>query len=142
MQFNSIVQRCVWDEDHWNVEIRTPSGQVQHDTCHILIGANGLLNSYKYPEEVDGLHSFSGKLLHTARWPDNYEPEQWKNERFAVLGSGASAIQIVPAMQPYAKHMDLFIRTPIWFAEIAGHSGVNHDCTIRPFTSEGKTDDA
>lgn len=104
------------------------SGETIHDTCHILIGGNGLLNSWKFPEEVEGLQDFKGKLFHSARWPHEYGPDQWANDRVAVLGSGASAIQIVPTLQPRVKQMDVFMRTPVWFAEIAGHSGVNHDC--------------
>jgi hydroxyversicolorone monooxygenase len=131
MHFNSVVEGCVWveDEGQWHVDIRDAlTDEIHHDTCHILIGANGLLNSWKYPEDVEGLESFEGKLFHTARWPVNYGPEQWKDERVAVLGSGASAIQVVPAMQPHVKQLDVFVRTPVWFAELAGHSGVNHDC--------------
>lgn len=131
MEFDSVVESCIWnaDEGLWHVDIRNAlTDEVIHDTCHVLIGANGLLNSWKYPEEVEGLQSFEGKLFHTARWPEDYSAEQWKDERVAVLGSGASAIQVVPTMQPHVKHLDLYIRTPVWFAELAGHSGVNHDC--------------
>ena len=98
MRFNSVVQRCDWNEEEgiWHVEIQDAlSGEVFRDTCHILIGANGLLNDWKFPEEVEGLHSFKGNLFHTARWPDSYGPEQWAKDRVAVLGSGASAIQTV-----------------------------------------------
>ena len=108
MRFNSVVQSCVWDDDDgiWNVEIKDAlSGEIVRDSCHILLGANGLLNAYKYPDDVEGLENYKGKLFHTARWPDDYGPEQWKNDSVAVLGSGASAIQVVPAMQPYAKNI-------------------------------------
>lgn len=133
MRFNSVVQRCEWNEEEgqWHVEIRDAlSGETIHDTCHILLGANGLLNDWKFPEEVEGLHDFKGKLFHTARWPEEYGPEQWANDRVAVLGSGASAIQVVPSMQKHARHMDVFIRTPVWFVDLAGHSGVNRDCKL------------
>ena len=116
MKFDSVVQSCIWNdaEGMWNVEIRNAlSGHIKQDTCHVLIGANGLLNSWKYPEEVEGLQSFNGRLMHSARWPDNYGEEQWKNERVAVLGSGASAIQIVPSLQPFVPKMDVFMRSAI-----------------------------
>ena len=79
IKFNSVIQSCEWNEDEglWHVEIRDAlSGNITHDTCDILIGANGLLNSWKFPEELDGLRSFKGKLFHTARWPENYGSEQ------------------------------------------------------------------
>lgn len=75
MKFNSVVQNCEWNEDEgmWHVQTRNAlTGETFSDTCHILLSANGLLNDWKFPEEVEGLNSFKGKLLHTARWPDDY----------------------------------------------------------------------
>jgi hydroxyversicolorone monooxygenase len=46
-----------------------------------------------------------------------------------VIGSGASSIQTVPNMQPHAKHLDVFVRTPIWFVQIANNYGANHEYT-------------
>lgn len=59
----------------------------------------------------------------TARWPKDYQEEQWKNESIALIGSGASSVQTLPTMQPHVKHIDTFIRTPIWFISIAGNDG-------------------
>ena len=87
-----------------------------------------MLNSWKYPDDVKGLNSYTGRLVHTARWPDQYDEKQWAKERVAVIGSGATSIQTVPTMQPYVKSMDVFVRTPVWFAELADHSGDNYDC--------------
>lgn len=145
MKFESVVYSCEWNEKEgmWHEDVEdAQTGAVTHETCHVLIGANGLLNSWKYPEEVEGLQNFKGRLLHTARWPSNYGPEQWANERVAVLGSGASAIQVVPAMQPHVPHMDVFVRTPVWFAELGGHSGINHDCEHPVYSVAVQTSDA
>lgn len=142
MRFNSIVKSCEWNEyeGKWHVIIENShTGETVEEECDILIGANGLLNSWKWPEEVEGLRSFKGKLIHTARWPVAYGADDWKNERIAILGSGASSIQTVPSLQPYVKHLDVFVRSPIWFAEIAGNSGDNFECEFlmsykaRPF---------
>lgn len=62
-------------------------------------------------------------MLHTARWPEDYQELEWANDRVAVIGSGASSIQTVPGMQPHAKHIDVFVRTGVWFGLIAGNSG-------------------
>ena len=53
--------------------------------------------------------------MHTAYWPKDYQKEQLGNDRVAVIGSGASSIQTVPNMQPYVKHMDVFVLTGVWF---------------------------
>lgn len=50
------------------------------------------------------------QMVHTAMWPKDYTEGQWKDDRVAVIGSGASSIQTVPGMQPKAKHIDAFIR--------------------------------
>lgn len=53
-------------------------------------------SDWKWPE-VEGLHDFKGELIHTAHWPDKFE---YGDKRIAVLGNGASGVQIVPAIQP------------------------------------------
>lgn len=53
----------------------------------------------------------------------------------AVIGSGASSIQTVPTMQPHAKHLDVFVRTAVWFVQIADNHGANHE-----YTDEQKRD--
>jgi len=45
----------------------------------------------------------------------------------AIIGSGASSVQTVPSMQPYAKHLDVFVRTAVWFVQIANNYGANHE---------------
>lgn len=69
------------------------------------------------------MDKFKGRVIHTARWPQDYQKEQWANDRVAVIGSGASSIQTVPGMQPHTKHIDIFVRTGVWFGVIAGNSG-------------------
>lgn len=49
--------------------------------------------------------------MHSANWPEDYNQDAWKAQRVAILGSGASSLQIVPTMQPYTAHMDVFVRT-------------------------------
>jgi cation diffusion facilitator CzcD-associated flavoprotein CzcO len=62
-------------------------------------------------------------ILDTAKWPKDYQKEQWKNESVAIIGSGASSIQTLPNMQPFVKHIDVYVRTAIWFISIAGNNG-------------------
>ncbi|KAI9657476.1 MAG: hypothetical protein M1821_003158 [Bathelium mastoideum] len=136
MTFNMEVRGCYWQEDkaRWNVKLRnTVTGEDTEDECDILVQAAGLLNVYKMPN-IEGLESFKGRIIHTANWPSDYQAEQWKNDRVAVLGSGASSIQTVPSMQPTVKHMDIFIRTGVWFIDMLGHGDGN-----RQYTSEQKS---
>ncbi len=132
MTFNTEVVHCEWQDEtgKWKVKLRqTPSsGETTEfeDECDMLLFAKGVLNTPKWPK-VEGFEKFKGRVIHTAAWPQDYQKEQWANERVAVLGSGSSSIQTVPGMQPYVKHMDVFVRTPTWFLEIVGYNGNNID---------------
>lgn len=96
------------------------------DDCDLLLGAIGILDRWEYPK-IPGLDKFKVRIVHTAGWPEDYQEEQWKGEHVGVIGSGASAVQCIPGMQPHVKKMDVYIRTPIWF-----FAHVNPDGTERP----------
>lgn len=67
------------------------------------------------------------QVIHTADWDRDYQQEQWRGQKVAVIGSGASSVQTVPTMQPHVEHMDIFVRTGVWFAQIANNYGQNHE---------------
>ncbi|KXT08570.1 hypothetical protein AC579_8310 [Pseudocercospora musae] len=133
MTFNTEVTGAYWNEEkgEWTVKLRqTGPGQQPREfeeTCHLLLHGTGILNNFKWPD-IPGLKDrFRGKVMHTARWPHDYQAEQWKNDSVAVIGSGASSIQTVPTMQPHAKHIDVFVRTGVWFVQIANNFGQNKE---------------
>ncbi|PPJ54899.1 hypothetical protein CBER1_06033 [Cercospora berteroae] len=133
MTFNTEVTGTYWNEEkgEWTVKLRqTAPGQEPRefeDTCHLLLHGTGILNNFKWPD-IPGLQDkFKGKVVHTARWPKEYQTEEWKNDRVAVIGSGASSIQTVPTMQPHTKHIDVFVRTGVWFVQIANNYGQNKE---------------
>ncbi len=101
--------------------------QLQGMSCKLkTFVARRLLRLGQWPT-IPGLKDkFKGKVVHTARWDKDYQAEQWKNDRVAVIGSGASSIQTVPTMQPHVKHLDIFVRTAVWFVQIANNFGQNH----------------
>lgn len=118
------------EEGKWLVKLRRSGSECApvefEDQCDLILYNKGVLNTYKWPE-ILGMDKFKGKFMHTARWPAGYQQSQWANERVAVLGSGASAIQVVPAMQPYVKSMDVYVRTAIWFSQISEEFAQNHE---------------
>ncbi|KAI7280561.1 putative sterigmatocystin biosynthesis monooxygenase [Hortaea werneckii] len=133
MTFNVEVTGCYWNDEkgQWLVKLReSRPGQEPRefeDYCDLLLHCTGILNNFKWPS-IPGLKDkFKGRVTHTARWPKDYQAEQWKDDRVAVIGSGASSIQTVPAMQPFAKHMDIFVRTGVWFVQIANNFGQNKE---------------
>ncbi|KAH8705823.1 hypothetical protein BGW36DRAFT_18418 [Talaromyces proteolyticus] len=160
MLFNSEVMGCHWNEVQgiWTVKIvqTLPDGTQREiqDTCDLLLQCTGVLSRPKLPK-IEGLDRFKGKIYHTGAWDNTYTKEQWKKENVAVIGSGASSVQAVPNMQvrylycfevaepdpnkPYVKHMDVFVRTAVWFVKLADNYGNNHAYTDeekRRFRSE------
>ena len=131
MTFNTEVVKAEWHEDtaKWRVKLRqsipgSSETREYDDECDVLLHITGILNNFKWPK-IPGIDTFKGRFIHTADWPNDYQKEQWEKESVAVIGSGASSIQTVPHMQPYVKHLDVFVRTGVWFVEFAGNFGHN-----------------
>jgi cation diffusion facilitator CzcD-associated flavoprotein CzcO len=96
-----------WDEGAGRWAIETSAGPL---SAAVLINATGPLTEPKLPE-VPGLESFEGKLMHSARWDHDYE---LAGKRVASVGTGASAIQYVPAIQPEVEKLVVFQRSAPW----------------------------
>ncbi|MEE1929480.1 NAD(P)/FAD-dependent oxidoreductase [Streptomyces sp. TRM 70351] len=107
IRFRHEVQQATWDSEelHWVVE--TSQGTL---TADLVVSATGPLSDPKIPD-VPGLDGFEGKVFHSAQWDHDYD---LRGKRVAMIGTGASAIQIVPAIQPTVGRLTLFQRTPAW----------------------------
>jgi len=84
---------------------------------------------WQWPK-IKGLHDFKGTIAHSASYPDNLD---LRGKRIAIVGTGASGIQLTAALQKEVSHMYTWIRTPTWitsgFASThAGPDGANFDC--------------
>lgn len=79
-------------------------------TARHLINAAGVLNVPKLPD-IDGVETFAGTTLHTARWD---HAADLRGQRVAVVGTGASAVQLIPEIAPIVAQLNVFQRTPIW----------------------------
>ncbi|NLU70017.1 NAD(P)/FAD-dependent oxidoreductase [Streptomyces sp. HNM0574] len=108
IRFHSEVQLMSWDPEelHWQIEI-TDGRRL---TADVVVSATGPLSDPKLPD-IPGLDGFEGKVFHTAQWDHDYD---LRGKRVAVIGTGASAIQVVPAIQPQVGRLTLFQRTPAW----------------------------
>jgi len=104
IQYNHKLVSAVWDEDEgeWTIALDIPVLDSPERTrhfetkFHVLLNAGGLLNNWKWPA-IPGLDTFEGPLLHSARWDQSAD---FKDKVVAVVGSGSSAIQIIPQLQP------------------------------------------
>ena len=75
-----------------------------------VVVAIGALNIPQYPA-IPGLEDFDGKVMHTAEWDGNYS---LAGKRVGVIGTGASAIQVIPSIQPEVESLSVYQRTPPW----------------------------
>ncbi len=107
VRFHTTVQSATWISaaSHWRVQ--TSRGPI---TADILVAAPGGLSEPSVPQ-VPGLDRFAGTVFHSATWNHAH---QLDGERVAVVGTGASAIQLVPRIQSRVEALHLFQRTPPW----------------------------
>jgi cation diffusion facilitator CzcD-associated flavoprotein CzcO len=101
------VKRARWEEQRNKWVLETSAGTHEAD---ILITACGQLSVAKVPP-IPGIASFEGPTFHTSQWRHDVE---LAGKRVAVVGTGCSAIQAVPAIQPIVEHIDVYQRSPGW----------------------------
>ncbi|AGB25691.1 putative flavoprotein involved in K+ transport [Mycobacterium sp. JS623] len=108
IRFNTKVLGADFDDesDCWRVRIE-PERVI---TARFLVNACGITIMPKIPD-IDGVDSFSGPTMHTARWDHD---EDLTGKRVAIIGTGASAVQVIPAIAPIVERLTVFQRTPIW----------------------------
>ncbi|SPE56184.1 4-hydroxyacetophenone monooxygenase [Streptomyces netropsis] len=107
LRFNAEVRSLRWDADELRWEIDSAAGPL---TADVVVSAAGPLSDPKIPD-VPGLGTFPGKVFHSSRWDHGYD---LRGKRVAIIGTGASAAQIVPAVQPDVERLTLFQRTAPW----------------------------
>ncbi|CAK7236354.1 hypothetical protein SBRCBS47491_009609 [Sporothrix bragantina] len=115
-KFRHAVQKAVWDEVRgvWAVTVKNlATGEEFVDEAEVFVNGSGSLNNWKWPD-IPGLHDFTaGPLVHTAHWDPTVELE---GKRVAVIGSGATGIQLVAKIHPQVASLVSFNRSPTWIA--------------------------
>jgi cation diffusion facilitator CzcD-associated flavoprotein CzcO len=120
LRFGHEVTAARWDERASRWLVSTSHGDF---AARYLIAAIGVLVEPSLAD-IPGIGSFAGTFMHSARWDGGWRPE---GRRVAVVGTGASAIQIVPSIQPYVEHLTVFQRTAPFVMPHYNH-------TVRPWT--------
>jgi cation diffusion facilitator CzcD-associated flavoprotein CzcO len=111
LRCNVEVKRGTYLEDTATWQVELANGQQL--TARFLVAGCGGLSRPSYPQ-IPGLESFQGPMFHTARWRHDVD---LSGKRVAVIGTGASAIQVVPAIVGKVQKLKLFQRTPPWIME-------------------------
>ncbi len=107
MRFGVQVEKARFDEKNHLWRVHTGKGIF---TARFLLNATGGLTQPKLPD-IEGIAEFRGKTMHTARWDHGYD---LAGKGVAVIGTGASAVQVVPSVAPKVAQLHVFQRTPIW----------------------------
>ncbi len=113
MQFGCTVEATTFDEatDTWSIELA--DGRTL--TCHYVITAIGVLSIPTLPQ-IEGMDRFEGLSFHPAEWP--HDPPELAGQRVAVIGTGATAIQLIPEVAKEASQLTVFQRRPNWAAPL------------------------
>ncbi|NUU20517.1 MAG: NAD(P)/FAD-dependent oxidoreductase [Streptomycetaceae bacterium] len=108
LRLNTEVRSARWNDDEAHWEIDTSRGPL---TANAVLAGGGPLSEPAYPGIKGLATAFRGEIFHSSRWNHGYD---LRGKRVAVIGTGASAIQFVPRIQPDVAQLDLYQRTPPW----------------------------
>jgi monooxygenase len=117
IRFSHKAVRAEWSTEagRWTVTVETPEGE-RELTCRFLLGCTGY---YRYDEgytpQLPGIEDFGGTVVHPQHWPEDLD---YAGKRVVVIGSGATAVTLVPAMAGTAEHVTMLQRTPTWIAPL------------------------
>lgn len=121
IKFGHKILTSHWDasDSQWILEIQDLNEQkTLIEKFDILITAIGRFNAWRLPD-YPGINEYEGHLRHSSNWDPNFEP---KEKRVAVIGNGASGIQVVPELQKVVAHLDHYARSKTWIAgSVGGH---------------------
>ena len=107
VRLNCEVTQASWSEDARRWVLDTSQGEIR---ARVLVSGTGPLVEPKIPD-LEGLESFDGPVFHSARWDHSAD---LRSKRVVSVGTGASAIQYVPAIAPDVEHLTVIQRTPPW----------------------------
>lgn len=108
IRLNAAVREAVFDESNHYWRIMLEDGETF--TARALISGVGALHLPAFPK-IEGLDTFTGRAFHSSHWEEGID---LSGLRVGIVGTGASAIQIMPSIAPQVKELSLFQRTPPW----------------------------
>ncbi|OAG34163.1 hypothetical protein AYO21_11695 [Fonsecaea monophora] len=117
-KFKHQFVSATWHEDQceWEVVFEDLEAKKKViDRADIVVTATGILDKWEWPD-IEGLHDFKGKLVHTADWDPSIQLH--KDLRVALVGAGSSGVQLLPTLQPLVGHVDHYMKGRNWIAPV------------------------
>jgi 4-hydroxyacetophenone monooxygenase len=115
LRLNAAVRSTVYDDTHKRWTVTLESNETIE--CAAVVSAVGQLNEPAFPH-INGLETFRGPVVHTARWPADLD---CTGKRVALIGTGASSVQVGPAIAPLVQRLVVFQRSPQWLRSKPGY---------------------
>ncbi|MFE8069650.1 NAD(P)/FAD-dependent oxidoreductase [Marinobacteraceae bacterium S3BR75-40.1] len=119
IHFNHWVTRYSWcsESARWTVEATDKERQkTVHMTCNFLMNCSGYYRYDKgYTPQIPGLDRFKGQVVHPQHWPEDLD---CSNKRVVVIGSGATAVTLVPALADRGAHVTMLQRSPTYIVSL------------------------
>lgn len=121
VRFETKVEAATFNRQssRWDLTVRSSSGEAESMVFDAVISSVGQLSEPSIPA-IPGLENFAGESWHTAEWNHN---QDLTGKRVAIIGSGASAFQVIPHAANSASSLTIFQRTPSWVLPTAGYTG-------------------
>ncbi|WP_068165487.1 flavin-containing monooxygenase [Rhodococcus phenolicus] len=112
IEFSTSVISAEWieEEQKWVIETRCADGSIVPYTASAVVTALGMLNSPNIPD-VEGMETFEGRIVHTAQWPSDLD---LTGKRVVIVGTGCTAVQVVPSIIDNVASIDALVRSPHW----------------------------
>ncbi|MFM5930667.1 MAG: flavin-containing monooxygenase [Novosphingobium sp.] len=115
MRFGQHVESADWDGGSglWTVQARQADGSMKSYAAQYLYMGTGYYDYDKpHDAEIPGISGFKGTVIHPQFWPEDYD---YTGKKVVIIGSGATAVTIVPSMADKAAHVTMLQRTPTWY---------------------------
>ncbi|KAL4895280.1 hypothetical protein BDV59DRAFT_199951 [Aspergillus ambiguus] len=123
LRLQQKIQQAVWEPDlgKWRITIKDlRQDKIYDEYIDVLINAIGHFNEWKLPD-YPGRDLYQGTLFHSSNWDHNVD---LNGKRIALIGNGASGLQVLPSIQQSAEHVDHYARNKTWIADSFGTTGV------------------
>ncbi len=118
VRFGRRVVAAAWSSarQRWDVEVRTAQGATERWTCAFLFLCCGYYRyDHGYTPDIPGLATFAGPVVHPQAWPEDLDVA---GRRVVVVGSGATAVTLVPALAERGAHVTMLQRSPTWMVTL------------------------